>query len=123
MKRADDYTARAGHLAGLDEEQLKSRFWDLARQLTDPMLQMGREYTSPSIERSVLLRMGFSSLEARALAETCLDHGLLGHGAGHVVLKMSKAWGTGLRDAGTRLLKGEGWEEAAHLFSEGARNE
>ena len=123
MKREDDFNTRRESVKHLTDEELRTRFWSLAKELTDPMLQMGREYTTPSIERSVLLRMGFSSLEARALAETCLDHGLLGHGAGHVVLKMSQAWGTGLRDAGTRLLKGEGWEEAAHLFSEGARNE
>ena len=122
MKRADDYTARAGHLAGLDEEQLKARFWDLARQLTDPMLQMGREYTSPSIERSVLLRMGFSSLEAKALVDACLEHGLLGHGAGHVVFKASREWQTGIREAGLKLLALDNWDAVKAMFGGGQRH-
>ena len=72
MKRPDDYKARAAHLADLSDEQLHARFWELAKTLTDPLLRMGWEYTTPSIERSVLLRMGFSSLEAKALEKDLL---------------------------------------------------
>jgi len=35
--------------------------------VVDPLLEYGRTHTTPSIERSVLLRMGFSSLEAKPL--------------------------------------------------------
>ena len=37
----------------------------LTGQLVDPLLELAKENTSPAIERSVLLRMGFSSLEAK----------------------------------------------------------
>ncbi len=119
MKRSDDYLLRRNHLEGLSDEELRERFWSLAKELTDPLLRMGREYTSPSIERSVLLRMGFSSQEASALVNLCLEHGLLGHGAGHVVYRMSLLWSLPLRDAGMSLLSGEGWDEAVRVFQGG----
>jgi len=122
MKRPDDFAQRSSHLKALTDEQLHARFWELARQLTDPMLQMGREYTSPSIERSVLLRMGFSSLEAKALVDRCLEQGLLAHGAGHVVFKMSRAWGTGIRETGLKLLTLEDWAEVNKNFGEVQQN-
>lgn len=122
MKRPDDFAQRSSHLKALTDEQLHARFWELARQLTDPMLQMGREYTSPSIERSVLLRMGFSSLEAVALVNKCLEHGLLGHGAGHVVFKAAGAWDLGVREAGRRLIALEDWQDIRAMFRKGARH-
>lgn len=122
MKRNDDYAARAARLQGLSDEALHARFWELAKALTDPLLQMGREYTSPSIERSVLLRMGFSSLEAKALVDRCLEQGLLAHGAGHVVFKMSRAWGTGIRETGLKLLTLEDWAEVNKNFGEVQQN-
>ncbi len=119
MKRTDDYQTRGAHLKQLSDEQLHARFWDLAKQLTDPLLQMGREYTSPSIERSVLLRMGFSSLEAKALVDKCQEFGLLGHGAGHVVYKASLAWFMDVRPAGLKLIELNDWEEVKSLFEGG----
>ena len=53
MKRADDYQERRAHLANLSDAELEQRFWALAEQITEPLLKMGYEYTSPSIERSV----------------------------------------------------------------------
>jgi len=120
MKRTDDFQERRAHLAGLGEEELHARFWHLAGQLVDPLLQMGREYTSPAIERSVLLRMGFSSLEARQLVEGCADHGLLGHGAGHVVFRFARTHQLPIREAGLRLAEGAHWAEARELFKGGA---
>ncbi len=119
MKRDDDYSLRRAHLKDLSDEQLRERFWSLAKELTDPLLQMGREYTSPSIERSVLLRMGFSSQEAAALVNLCLEHALLGHGAGHVVYKMSLKWQRPIRDTGLKLMSGEGWDGVAEAFKGG----
>ena len=119
MKRHDDYAARAARLQGLSDEALHARFWELAKALTDPLLQMGREYTSPSIERSVLLRMGFSSLEATALVKGCLEHGLLGHGAGHVVYKLGERDAIPPRGAGLKLLSGNDWDGAKSLFEGG----
>lgn len=118
MKRADDYTKRREHLANLSDEQLKERFWQLAEQLTDPLLQMGRDYTSPAIERSVLLRMGFSSIEAKKLVDGCIEHSLMEHGAGHVVYKLAKTNGMDIREAGLALCEGKLWNEAEKLFKE-----
>ena len=78
MKRTDDYESRSAHLKSLTDEQLEARFWELANKLVDPMLKMGYEYTSPSIERSVLLRMGFSSIEAKSIVDGCIEHNLIG---------------------------------------------
>ena len=122
MKRPDDYTARAAHLADLSDEQLHARFWELAKTLTDPLLRMGWEYTTPSIERSVLLRMGFSSLECKAIVDGCLEHGLLGHGAGHVVYKASKTWDLGIREAGLKLISLENWDEVKTWFKGGLQH-
>ena len=118
MKRTDDFETRRAHLDNLSDAQLHERFWSLVDQLTAPLLQTGRENTTPAIERSVLLRMGFSSLEAKAIVDFCLDKGLLPHGAGHVVYKLSKAKGLPLRKAGLALVQGKLADEAAALFKE-----
>lgn len=51
---------------------------------------MGYEYTSPAVERSVLLRMGFSSIEAKAIVDGCIEHNLIAHGAGNVIYRLAK---------------------------------
>ncbi len=119
MKRNDDYIERRAHLADLTDEQLEARFWELANKLVDPLLEMGYEYTSPAVERSVLLRMGFSSLEAKAIVEGCIKHDIISHGAGHVVYRLSKAEGMELRDAGVALAEGKLWDRAESLFNGG----
>ena len=119
MKRSDDFQSRRAHLKDLSDDQLRERFWALAKQLTDPLLAMGRSYTSPSIERSVLLRMGLSSQEATALVKACLEHELLGHGAGHVLFRMSRLWSVSTREAAERLLKGQDWELVQAQFKGG----
>ena len=120
MKREDDYEVRRAHLKGLTDQELYDRFWALCEQLVDPLLDMGREYTSPAIERSVLLRMGFSSLEVKAIVNGCMERNLLQHGAGNVVYKLSLTKGLPLREAGVKLANGELWDEAATLFEGGA---
>ena len=85
MKRNDDFAERHEHLASLTDEQLEARFWELANKLVDPLLEMGYEYTSPAVERSVLLRMGFSSIEAKAIVDGCIEHELMSHGTGNVI--------------------------------------
>ena len=67
MERKDDFKTRRLHLADLSDSEIKERFWSLAEQIVDPLLDLGYKNTSPSIERSILLRMGFSSLEAMAI--------------------------------------------------------
>lgn len=119
MKREDDFEVRREHLTGLTDEALEKRFWSLAGELVDPMLKLGYENTSPSVERSVLLRMGFSSLEAKSIVDTCIEHRLIGHGAGHVVYKIAKEHSLPIRDAGLALVEGKYWEEAESLFNGG----
>ena len=120
MKREDDFLVRREHLAGLTDEQLEARFWELANKLVDPLLEMGREYISPAIERSVLLRMGFSSIEAKAIVEGCVERSLMCYGAGNVVYRLAKAQGMDIRPAGLALIDGRLWDEAANLFKGGA---
>ena len=116
MKREDDFQARRAHLADLSDEQLKDRFWELTEQVVDPLLKLGYEHTTPAIERSVLLRMGFSSLEVKDIVAGALERSLLGHGAGNIVYKLAKAKDMPIRDVGLALAEGKYWDEAAALF-------
>ncbi|MBE5784900.1 MAG: ornithine aminomutase [Clostridiales bacterium] len=116
MKRADDYKERRAHLADLSDAELEQRFWALAEQITEPLLKMGYEYTSPSIERSVLLRMGFSSIEAKQIVNGCIERGLVAHGAGNVVYRLAKAKGMEIREAGLALCEDKLWDDAAAQF-------
>ncbi len=67
MKRTDNFEERRGHLKNLTDDELKGRFWELAEEIVEPLVDLAKKNTTPSIERSVLLRMGFSSIEAKAL--------------------------------------------------------
>jgi D-ornithine 4,5-aminomutase subunit alpha len=116
MERADDFEARREHLSTLSERELEERFWKLTEQLVDPMLELARSHTSPSIERSVLLRMGFSSAEAKSIVEKTIDHELIGKGAGHVVYAVAARTKMDIRSAGLKLAEGELWEEALASF-------
>ena len=116
IKREDDFQTRREHLKNLSDEELKARFWALTGQLVDPLLELAHENTSPAIERSVLLRMGFSSLEAKAIVDGCMERGLLGHGAGNVVYRYAKQNNLPIRDAGLALMTPARMDEAASLF-------
>lgn len=121
MKRQDDFAQRRKHIADLSDQELYDRFWELTAQVVDPLLELGRKNTTPSVERAVLLRMGISSLDTQKIVEGCMDRGLMGHGAGHVVYKVSKEKGISIREAGEMLAKGEGWDEAVALFKKGGK--
>ena len=117
MKRSDDYEARRKALADLSDDALRARFWELTDALVEPLLQAGYGNTSPAVERSVLLRMGFSSVEAGGIVSGCLESGLLGHGAGNVVYRLANARGIGIRAAGLLLCAPHApWDEAVSLF-------
>ncbi len=111
VDRPDDFDTRRARLAALSDEELHAYFWDLAQKIVAPLIEEARTHTTPSIERSVLLRMGFSSLEAKALVDQMLRRRLLGHGAGRLVLKLAENKGVSVRDAGSALLQGRCWEE------------
>jgi D-ornithine 4,5-aminomutase subunit alpha len=80
------------------------------------LIELARTHTSPAIERSVLLRMGFSSIEAKALVEKTLSHDLISKGAGHVVYRYSLITGLPIRDAGLLLLEDVGWDQVETSF-------
>ena len=110
LERADDFAARREHLADLSDEALHARFWQLVEQIVAPLIDEARTHTTPSIERSVLLRMGFSSLEAKALVEQMIRRDILARGAGRLVLELARSEGIPVRDAGRALLDGKLWE-------------
>ena len=121
MKRQDDFEQRRKHIANLSDQELYDRFWELTAQVVDPLLELGRKNTTPSVERAVLLRMGMSSLDTQKIVEGCMDRGLMGHGAGHVVYKLSKARNISIKEAGDLLAKGEGWDEVSSMFKKGGK--
>lgn len=119
MKRADDFQERRKHLANMSDQELYDHFWKVTEQVVAPLLELGRKNTTPSVERAVLLRMGVSSLDTQKIVEGCMDRGLMGHGAGHVVYKISKEKGISIREASVKLAQGEYWDDAVALFKGG----
>lgn len=119
MKRADDFQERRKHIANLSDEELYNRFWELTEQVVEPLLDLGRKNTTPSVERAVLLRMGVSSLDTQKIVEGCMDRGLMGHGTGHVVYKLSKEKNISIREASELLAKCECWDEVTAMFKGG----
>lgn len=111
--RPDDFEARREHLRGLTDEELHSRFWHLVEEIVEPLVAEARSHTSPAIERSVLLRMGFSSIDAHDLVEKIAAAGLLGHGAGKLVLDFAQSHDLTIGEAGDVLLLGFHWKEFA----------
>ncbi len=116
MQRASKFEERRKHLKDLSDEQLKDRFWKLAARTVEPLVEMASTQTSPSIERSVLLRMGFSSLEAQAIVSGAEKRGLLGKGAGKIVLDYANLAGLDYKRAGEALSRGEGWEDLREVY-------
>ena len=112
MAREDTFAQAREHLQGLSDAELEALFWELSQQCVEPLVELARTHTSPSIERSVLMRMGVDSLTCKAVVAECETRGLLGHGAGHVVLEAMRAWGVEALEAAARLAAGEGWEIA-----------
>ena len=110
-ERPDDFEARRAPLTALSDAALHDRFWSLVERIVAPLVEEARTHTTPSIERSVLLRMGFSSVEAGELVARMQERGLLGHGAGRLVLELSRRRGLSVREAGQGLLEGRHWEE------------
>lgn len=114
--RIDDFESRRQHLNNLSDEALKAYFWKLIDQSVEPLVSLAKTHTSPSIERSVLLRMGFSSIEAKTIVDQTIEHHLMGKGAGHCVYQYSVITKKSIREAGLSLLKGEGWQEVMSAF-------
>jgi len=101
------FEQRRTELEQMTDEQLKDRFWELCDLLVAPIVDLARSHTSPSIERSVLLRMGIDSLSSHAVVERIYQAGLLGKGAGHVLLRLAHRQGTDIRSAAAAILEDE----------------
>lgn len=99
------FEKRQQELHEMSDEALKARFWELCNQVTAPIVDLARTHTSPSIERSVLLRMGIDSISAHGVVDRVLEAGLLGKGAGHVVWKLAQKRGIDIRSAAAAILE------------------
>jgi D-ornithine 4,5-aminomutase subunit alpha len=111
-----DFESRRKELVHLSDTELNQRFWTLTKRLVSPLMDLAKRHTTPSIERSVLLRMGFSSIEAKAIVEAVIDCGLMGKGAGHIVYKLAVARNISIREAGQKVITQEDREELSALF-------
>ncbi len=112
-ERPDDFESRREHLRELSDDELHARFWEIVTQIVEPLIEEARTHTTPSIERSVLLRMGLSSTEAKELVDGLAARRLLGHGAGRLLLEMADAKGITVREAAEAILAGQYWEDLA----------
>jgi len=122
IQRNDDFEERSLHLRNLSDEELDRRFWELAERIVEPLINLAETNTSPSIERSVLLRMGLDSFQAGAIVTKANEHGLLGKGAGNLVITYAKNNSLALEKAVEDLATGKGWEQLISSFRGGGRN-
>ncbi|MCK9226139.1 MAG: ornithine aminomutase subunit alpha [Candidatus Muirbacterium halophilum] len=102
-----EFEKRRQHLKNMSEEDLKKYFWELCDKATQPLVDFAAKHTSPSIERSVLLRMGFNSLEAKEIVIKINEAGLLGKGAGNVIYKLSEKMNISCYKAGKWIITEE----------------
>jgi D-ornithine 4,5-aminomutase subunit alpha len=106
-ERSDDFpTRRALESMSMSSARI---FLDARRKLVAPLIEEAR--THRRRRSSSVPAHGFSSLEAKPLVEHMAAKGLLGHGAGRLVLKLAQAKGITIREAGSALLAGRYWEE------------
>lgn len=106
-ERMDDFETRREHLKGMSDVELKAYFLELADKIVDPLLDLAYKNTSKSIERSVLLRMGFDSLEAKAIVDILNENNLLRKGSGQCVYLVSKKFNLDLHESGIQIQNGE----------------
>jgi D-ornithine 4,5-aminomutase subunit alpha len=117
--RKDDFEERSKKLQKMTDEQLDNYFWELVEKVVDPMIDMASKNTSQSIERSVLLRMGFNSMQAKVLVNKIFEKHLLSKGAGHIVLKVAKENNLSVKEAGEKMVDDQLWDEVDRIFKGG----
>jgi len=98
------FEKRRAELHKMSDDQLKARFWELCGKAVEPMVELAKTHTSPSIERAVLLRMGIDSISTKAVVTRVHEAGLLGHGAGQAVLKVAEKCKTDVRGAAKKII-------------------
>jgi D-ornithine 4,5-aminomutase subunit alpha len=116
-ERIDDYQNRRQHLKNMSDQELKAYFLELSDKIVDPLLDLAYENTSKSIERSVLLRMGFSSIESKAIVEVIDETNLLAKGAGHCVYALAQKKQITIHEAGLMLQNGDGIDYLMEYFN------
>ncbi|MFW5871518.1 MAG: D-ornithine 4,5-aminomutase subunit OraS [bacterium] len=107
----DKFKTEKAKLDKLTDEELNHLFWKKAEKIVNPLIDLAKTHTSPSIERSVLLRMGFNSLEAKTIVEGIFERDLLGKGAGNILLTMSKEAGKDYLTFGKEMVQGSHWKK------------
>lgn len=117
--RKDDFEVRSKKLQNMTDEQLDNYFWELAEKVVNPLIDLASKNTSQSIERSVLLRMGFNSLQAKVLVNKIFEKHLLSKGAGHIVWKVAKENNISVKEAGEKMVDGQLWDEVDRIFKGG----
>lgn len=115
-ERKDDFNERRKHLKHMSDQELKDYFYELSAKIIDPLVEDGYKNTSPSIERSILLRMGFSSIQAKAIVNILHEHDLLKKGAGHCVYKISKDKNIKIITAGVEIQEGKHIDYLKEVF-------
>ncbi len=116
-ERIDDFETRRVHLKDMSDVELRRYFLQLSEEMMDPLLEMAYTHTSKSIERSVLLRMGFSSIETKMIVDILGEHNLLGKGAGHCVYLLSINKKISIQEAGQLIQNGEEINYLMELFN------
>ena len=120
ISREDNFEKRRQHLKDLSDKELKEKFWNLAEEIVEPLIETAETHTSQSIERSILLRMGFNSLDAKAITKKITEADLLSKGAGHVVLKLAEREDMEIKEAGLAIVDGKfAREDLKTLFNGG----
>jgi len=110
MKNAS-HEERMKALASLSDEALYERFWGLVDELVSPLVELAQTHTTPSIERSVVMRMGFDSLQARAFVERCIQEGVIGRGAGAILVNYARQKGASYQQAFELLTALKDWQQ------------
>lgn len=106
-ERNDDFSTRREHLKNMSDQELKAYFLELSEKIVDPLLDLAYNHTSKSIERSILLRMGFSSIEAKSIVDFINEKNLLSKGVGHCIYVLAQHKQITIREAGLLLQDGE----------------
>jgi len=115
-ERIDDFKTRREHLKDMNDIELKSYFLKLSEEMMDPLLKMAYTNTSKSIERSVLLRMGFSSIDTKIIVNNLNEYNLLPKGAGHCVYVLSKRYNISILEAGILIKDGKQIKDLLEYF-------
>ena len=106
--------------ADLADEHIHKEFWKSGQSSDDSLSDFAHTCTSPHVECSSLVAMGFSDDEAQAIIKGAIKYRIICKGCSHVVLELRRARGIGLREAGLLLAAGDesAWTEAAARYPE-----